>query len=129
MSVFRRGKDWWIDYYVQGRRKREKVGESKTLAELSLKKRKLEIAEGKFLDIQKQNKIKFKEFAKLYIENYAKPNKSSAWRDEISIKHLNRLFGNKHLYGISPLDIEGYKRKRKEEVSTSTVNRELTCLF
>ena len=128
MGVFRRGKDWWIDYYVQGRRKREKVGESKSLAELALKKRKLEIAEGKFLDIQKQNKIKFKEFAEVYIENYAKPNKSSAWRDEISIEHLNHFFGGKCLYEITPLDIEGYKRKRKEEVSTSTVNRELTCL-
>ena len=51
MGVFRRGKDWWIDYYVQGRRKREKVGESKSLAELALKKRKLAIAEGKFLDV------------------------------------------------------------------------------
>ena len=56
MGVFRRGKDWWIDYYVQGRRRREKVGSSKTLAEMSFKKRMIEIAENKFLDIQRDDK-------------------------------------------------------------------------
>ena len=61
MGIFRRGKNFWIDYYAQGRRKREKVGESKSLAELALKKRKVEIAENKFLDIQRDNKIKFEE--------------------------------------------------------------------
>ena len=35
--------------YVHGRRKRERIGPDKRLAETVLKKRKVEIAEGKFL--------------------------------------------------------------------------------
>lgn len=57
MGIFRRGKDWWIDYYFQGRRKREKIGSSKSLAETVLKKRKVEIAENKFLDIQRDDRL------------------------------------------------------------------------
>ena len=128
MGIFRRGKNWWIDYYVQGRRKREKVGSSKSLAEMALKKRKVEIAENKFLDIQRDNKIKFEEMAKTYLEAYSKPNKRSFRRDEVIIKNLLPYFGGKYLYEIASLDIENCKRKRKELVATATVNRELACL-
>jgi hypothetical protein len=40
---------WWIDYYVSGYRKRERIRLGKRLAETVLRKRKVEIAEGKFL--------------------------------------------------------------------------------
>lgn len=46
--MYQKGNDWYIDYRVSGRRKREKVGPSKKIAELALQKRKVEIAEGKF---------------------------------------------------------------------------------
>jgi len=128
MGVYRRGKDWWIDYYFQGRRRREKVGSSKTLAETVLKKRKVEIAENKFLDIQRDSKIKFEEMAKTYLEAYSKPNKRSSRRDEGIVKNLLPFFGGRYLYEITPLDVENYKRKRKEQVATATVNRELACL-
>ncbi len=128
MGVLKRNNNWWIDYYFKGRRKREKIGPSKREAEIVLGKRKAQIREGKFFNVQRQNKVKFEEFTEIYLENYARPNKRSAWRDEISIKHLLTYFKGKYLYEIVSLDAEDYKRKRKEEVSPSTVNRELTCL-
>ncbi len=128
MGVLKRNNNWWIDYYFKGRRKREKIGPNKREAEIVLGKRKAQIREGKFFDIQRQEKVKFEEFTEIYLENYARPNKRSAWRDEISIKHLLTYFKGKYLYEIVSLDAEDYKRKRKEEVSPSTVNRELTCL-
>jgi len=128
MGVFKKGKNWYIDYYVQGRRKREKIGPSKRQALTVLQKRKVQIAEGKFLDIQRQQKIKFEDMGKLFLENYSKPNKRSWRRDGEIVGHLTDFFGGKHLHEIGPLDIEKYKRKRREEVSPATVNRELSGL-
>jgi integrase len=128
MGVFKKGKNWFIDYYVQGRRKRESIGPSKELAQLILKKRKVRIAENKFLDVRKQKKLHFRDMARLYLESYSKPNKRSWDRDELSIKHLSAFFGGKHLHEITALDIENYKVERRQKVSPATVNRELACL-
>ncbi len=51
MAMFKKGDNWYIDYYALNRRKREKIGPSKKLAEDVLHKRKIEIAENKYLDI------------------------------------------------------------------------------
>ncbi|MFQ5834580.1 MAG: hypothetical protein ACE5HR_01480 [bacterium] len=49
----------------------------------------MQIAEGKFLDIQKHQKIKFEEMGKLFLDNYSKPNKRSWRRDEEKGEILN----------------------------------------
>jgi len=129
MGVFKKATNYYIDYYLpNGRRKREKIGPSKKQAKLVLKKRKVQIAEGKFLDIRKEERISFDKMAKEYLEIHSKPNKRSSWRDEISIKHFSHYFGKKTLQEITSLDVEKYKQKRAREVSPSTVNREMTCL-
>ncbi len=68
MGVFTKNGNFWIDYYAGGRRKREKVGPSKTLAEMALKKRQIEVAENKFLDVKKEPKVKFKELVRIMLE-------------------------------------------------------------
>jgi len=76
MGVYKKGKNWYIDYYLpNGKRKREKIGTNKKQAELVLNKRKVEIAEGKFLDVKREKKVPFDEMAKEYLEVYSKPNK------------------------------------------------------
>jgi len=129
MSVFKKGKNWYIDYYYNGRRIREKVGPSKKQAKDVLNKRKTQIAEKKFLDVKRNENISFSEFSNYFLENYSKVNKRSWKRDQLSIKHLKKFFGNKKLYEITPQDIENYKKKRLEDgVKHSTINRELACL-
>ena len=131
MAIFksRRDGNWWIDYYFQGRRKREKIGPNKREAETVLGKRKAQIREGKFFDIRRNEKIKFEDFTKMYLESYSKPNKKSWQRDEASIKHLNSSFGGRYLYEITSLDMENYKRKRMEEKAMpGTIDKELQCL-
>ena len=59
-GLYLRGKVYYIDYYGNGRRIREKVGLSKALALNVLAKRKVQIAENKFLDVHREEKIKFK---------------------------------------------------------------------
>jgi hypothetical protein len=50
MAVFKKQGVYWIDYYITGHRKRERIGPDKRLAETVLRKRKVEIVEGKFLE-------------------------------------------------------------------------------
>jgi hypothetical protein len=50
MGVFNGQGVYWIDYYVQGHRKREGIGPDKRLAETMLCNRKAEIVKGMFLD-------------------------------------------------------------------------------
>lgn len=128
MGVFKKGNNWYIDYYILGRRKREKVGPNKAQARVVLQKRKVQIAERKFLDVQRHQKVRFGEMVRLYIKTYSKPNKRSSWRDKISLGHLKSLFGAKCLHEVTPLDVEKYKVERLKKVAPATVNRELACL-
>lgn len=80
-------------------------------------------------DITYKKKLKFKELAEKYIETSKKKKKS--WRrDKTSIKHLLGFFKEMEVKKIRMDHIEDYqiKRKEKDGVSGSTVNRELACL-
>ncbi len=129
MGIYKRDRIWYIDYYDQfNRRHREVVGPNKRAAEQALAKRKTEVAENKFLDKKKEEKLKFEDFAQEFIEYYCKLNKKSWERDAQSIRHLRAVFTGKYLYAITPLEIEKYKEKRIHLVKPATINRELSCL-
>ena len=128
MAVYKKGNKWYVDYYVDGRRRRECIGPTRRQAELVLKKRKVEIAENKFLNIRRFDRIRFKDMSSEYLKIYAKPNKRSYSRDQTIIKHLDEFFQGKCLHEITAVDIEKYKLYRLRQVSRSTVNRELACL-
>ncbi|MFH1621850.1 MAG: phage integrase N-terminal SAM-like domain-containing protein [Candidatus Omnitrophota bacterium] len=127
MAVYLKNGNYWIDYYAYGRRHREKIGTSKTLAENVLRKIKVEIAENKYLDIRKEQKVKFEDFADEYLELHSK-SKKSYYTDCKIVGLLKKFFGGKHLYEITSLEIEKFKAKRREEVSSATVNRALAVL-
>jgi Meiotically up-regulated gene 113 len=56
MGVFKRNGCYWIDYYHQGKRKREKISTDKKLAETVLRKRLVELAEN-VIDINDRRPI------------------------------------------------------------------------
>jgi integrase len=128
MGIYKRGKIWYIDCYAGERRIRERIGPSKRQAEVVLKKRMVQVAENRFLEVEKYEKIKFEKMTELYLGNYSKPNKKSSRRDVTSINNLKSFFAGKYLHEITPLDIEKYKRRRQAQVSNATVNREVACL-
>jgi hypothetical protein len=101
MGIYRKKDDWYIDYYAFGKRKREKIGPSKRLAENVLRKRKVEIAENRYLDIKKNKKIKFEEFGKTFLELHSKPNKKSWKSDFYNLNNLTPFFGGRYLYEIT----------------------------
>ena len=124
-----------------GRRMRESSGTTnRKLAETILAKKRLLIAENRYLDVRRESGIKFRDFSVEYLEKYSKPNKKS-WKsaDANSIKKLNLFFGNHELSKITQRMVEEYIRLRQSTVrryldgkerclAPATVNRELSCL-
>ena len=134
MGVYLKKNKYFIDYCFNGRRIRESIGPSKTIAELALKKRRIEIAEGKYLDKKREDRVKFDDFAKTYRELHSKVNHrpSVIRRNKVIIKNLSTRFSGKYLSEITPQLIEHYKSTRIKEVAPATVNRELAtlkCMF
>jgi integrase len=120
--------------YVNGHRKRERIGPDKRLAETVLRKRKVEVAEGKFLDRQRPITTTFEELADAYLK-YARGNKKSWDRDATSIKKLREVFDGRRLTEVTPAAIERYKTLRMASTTIhgrhprpATLNRELACL-
>lgn len=129
MGVYKRGKTWYIDYYLPGgKRQREKAGTSKKLADQLFAKRQAEILEGKF-DVIRPDKIPFSQLAKEFSE-YSKAHAKfkSHEANENALKTLKPFFGDKLINMITFKDIEDYKVLRLETVKTSSVNRDLTVL-
>lgn len=87
--MFQKQGVWWIDYYVNGHRKRERIGPNKRLAETVWQKRKVEIAEGKYLDKRKVPRCSFDELADLYLE-WAKVNHRGYVGTRSRVEHFRR---------------------------------------
>lgn len=127
MGFYKRGKVYWIDLYNQNRRRVQESSQSSSRrdAEKLYALRKSEILRG----IYKQPvKMALGEFGDRYME-HAKTNKRSWLRDEQMLGNLYEYFGKeRQLTELTPVGIEGYKGRRRTEVSGSTVNRELALL-
>lgn len=131
MGVYRNKKDdhYYVDYYISGRRKREKISKNRKLAENVLAKRRVEIAEGRYLDVRKEKKRwKFTDFADEYYKYHCANMKSRKKTHEVHLRVLRAYFKDKYLDQISVMDVEKFKTKRINEVSPATVNRALSCL-
>ncbi|MBI5374181.1 MAG: site-specific integrase [Candidatus Schekmanbacteria bacterium] len=129
MAIFKKGDNWYIDYYVKGKRKRKKVSSSKKLAEQVLMDVHVKIAKEEYLGVYSDRKIVFEDFTKEYLD-YSRANKepSSYKRDCLSISTMKKTFEGHFLFEITPQMIEKYKAERLKSVSPATVNRELSCL-
>jgi integrase len=132
MGVYVKGNRWYIDYYYDGRRKREVVGPTdkitRTQAEKALKARVGEIVQGKFNLETTKKPVLFERLIERYLE-WAKTNHRCHWRDEQVAKVVSGFFNGKLLSQIKSWDVEKYKRDRKSQGrKPETVNRELTVL-
>lgn len=118
---------YMLDYYIDGKRKREYAGKTRRDAEYKLSKRRTELYEGK-LNIQALNgKTPFRDFAEDYLRK-SKTYKRSYRREEVIMKNLMNFFGGKPLGKITAVDIENYREGRLVSVKKSSVNRETIVL-
>ena len=127
MGIYKKHGNYYIDYYADGRRKREMIGPNRKLAVQVLAKRRTEIAEGRFLDVKKSSRCTFEDAAEKYFE-WSRANKRSWERDQRALKVLSKSFGGKRLDAIAVLDVESFKTSRRSQVGPASVNRELACL-
>jgi|SRR5215813_7143679 len=92
--VFKKQGVYWIDDYVNGYRKRQRIGPDKRLAETVLRKHKVEIAEGRFLEKQRPVTTTFDELADVYLGYARDQQRKRSWkRDRTSIATLRAYFG------------------------------------
>jgi integrase len=124
----RNGAYWYLDYAVDGRRVRKRVGKSKRLAELALADVQVKI-ERKEIGFQAKDK-NLSDFITEYLE-YAKTNKShgSYVRNEIVLRTFKSFAKIERLSSVTPRLIEDYKSFRLEGgTKASTINTELNTI-
>jgi len=128
---------WYIDFTFNKKRIRQFGGYTKEQARNTLTKLRMEKLNEKmgFKKPEKKPDVLFEKFADEFIELYSKQNKRSWERDEWSLKNLKPFFKGKTLQEIKPDLIEGYKAKRKADVTQkktktteATINREIALL-
>ncbi|HOW60057.1 MAG TPA: site-specific integrase [Candidatus Omnitrophota bacterium] len=140
MEIFKRGEYWCIGYYYQGRRIKRKIAPDYETAKRVLRKTLSDIAENKYLDIQRIKPIRFDEFVEQFKAVYASRKKSLGSYYRNALIPLMDTFQGLHLHEITPLKVEEYKTSRvsqkigetEKHIAPSTVNRELAllkCIF
>ena len=129
-SIKKRGDIYYIDFYVHAKRFRKAVGKNKKDAQEALKAIEGEIVKGEF-NIPVQKRIRFKEFAILWLETYSKvKNKPSSFMANFlrTKNHLIPFFGNQRIESISSLLIDEFIRYKQSQISSATINRCLSLL-
>ncbi len=119
---------YWIDYSVNGERKRESTGSSnKKLAEQILHRRLGDVVKGKFDVVNLKKAPTLNEFSENFLQ-WSKSNKRSWTRDQTSLNNLLPFFGKTRLNAITPYLVEQYRIERKKLVKEATINREVALL-
>lgn len=133
-SVYKRGKQFYVQYRNQGKLYREPAGPDKRDAQRYLEKRMVEIREGRFFDMKKRCKTTLEEFGPEYLA-WSDRHKRSARRNRISTRNLLAYFGKINLADIGTKQVEEYKELRlsgrlnfKKIPTPRTVNLELANL-
>lgn len=110
--------------------RRRHVGTTKTanyqLAERIASRYRNDVLEGR-AGLKQPKPVLLSEHIKTYIAHTAKTNRSSN-KDQRVLDRFAVSVGDRHLADISAFHIERWKRERAEEVSRSTVNRELNII-
>jgi len=128
-TTFRRNGKWGINFVdAHGRQVRKMVSSYKETAERILKKIETEIAEGKYLDIKKYDKIFFEDFASEYIKTHVRLELKGQRNQEYMIRQLAAHFKGKHLHQIDALMVRQFMARRLKVVRPASVNREFQTL-
>ncbi len=132
-----------IQFFVDGKRHRQRIGPNLRQAEAVLGKKRAEIREGRFFDAPKRTTATFDDLANEYMrwiapnEQEGIPARKRSWKtfDLYAVNQLHRYFGGKRLIDITPAMVSHYRdwrrstiSRRKTPVSVATCNRELAVM-
>jgi len=132
------GKVYWIEYYINGKRKRERIGPNKAAAEQRLREVLKLRTEERYIDKDPAARLTLGELCKWYLDLPEVKAKDSYDRDEHFISHLKRLLGEgSKIKDITPGKMESYQKTRLAEpspvhpgktITPCEVNKEVTAL-
>ena len=132
MSVFKRGKTWWYEFWFAGRRLQESAKtSSKTIAKLAEQKRRRELEEGfnRVEDHRDQNIRTIRDVGKDYLEAYALRNRSATFA-EYAVGHVSRLLGAKMIVDVDEETVLAYQAQRlREKAAPKSINEEVGFLL
>ena len=136
-SLRRGGLDYWIEYTVSGKRKREKIGPSKAAAETREAEIRKAKVEGRIIRRDHSGNITLAQAAEWYLGLNSVQAKKSFKRDSQQLKALCRILDNRAIRDIHVGLMEDFRTMRLKEESKfnrtglirpSTVNKEVAQL-
>lgn len=122
------GRVYWIDYLIEGKRRRERIGPNKEAAEHRLREVLSARAEGRHIKKPRELKSTFNDLAKRYHEWARVNNKSYVVNKRYYINKVTKFFGTRRLVEINPWLVERWKGERSKETGFTEVDRELATL-
>lgn len=128
--IVKRGKNYSIVYYVNGKQKWKSIGPNKREAEQALIEIMRQVHRGEYQELKK---ISFADFAHKWLNDYAegtvKPSTYSSYKHIIQT-HLILYFGDFQLRNITPDIVQGYvsRKMRQGVLSPKTINNTLVPL-
>ena len=126
--VYRRGKNWWVQYYFRGQLYRESSGSEKDSAAAALLKQRLgEMGRGRFVGPNVE-RTTFEDLAKMLTDDYKVNGRKSLDRAERSAEHLRGTFGRSRAVDITADRVTAYICSRLETARPATVRLELAAL-
>jgi len=135
-SVYRRrrrdgkyGSVFWVKYYVNGQPVRETTGTNKeSEARRFLKEREGRAAVGQAI-LPRADRVRYEEVARDLREHYQATGARNLTEAETRLQHLDRFFQGRRVAALSQADTTAYVLKRRgDDVSNATINRELAIL-
>lgn len=132
------GKDYWIDFRVNGKRKREKIGKSKQAAENRLRQVETQTAEGRYIEKDKNVSQTLGSIIQWYLKLPEVKELSSFIRIRESLRNIKRLLGKETV--VKHITLNGillYRKSRGREesrkypgkrITVATMNREVTSI-
>jgi integrase len=137
-------KTYWIEYYINGQRKRERIGPNKDAAEQRFRTVLKERTEERFIEKDPAAKLSLGEITKWYLGLLEVKRKRSYRRDQEMIHELIRILSKDlKIKDLTPGKMESYQSHRLNEktrritkidnypgknIKPATVNKEISCL-
>lgn len=126
--IFKRGKKWWIGYYVRGQEFRETAGYKETDAKRLLKSRLGEIHGKRFVG-PKEERIAVDELLDNLILHLENKGAKSILQVKSHLKPIREAFGFDRAIDISTSLLDRFiSEKKKEGKAPATINREIGSL-
>jgi integrase len=127
--IYKRGKVYWYQFQIHGRRIRESAKTTNKAAALKAEaEKRVSLGNGGRPSYPETNPI-FRDFVEEFLNwSLAQNKRNTHKRYRVSSKSLTRFFDRMKLDEISTCDIEQFKLKRLKQCSPAGVNRDLAAL-